>query len=182
MATKKTSLSTPTAEQDPSLLSYESALKLMHDRKFDRAKVAFEDLLPNAPQHIADRIRVHLTACRARLNDSQPVPKSAEEQYDYAVILMNKGRLDDARAHLEKLVKGWPEADFAYYGLAVLSCQSNKSEDALRNLQRAIELNPRNRLQARNDTDFQNMADDPRFTELLYPETLGDTASAEWRS
>jgi hypothetical protein len=31
-------------------------------------------------------------------------------------------------------------------------------------------MNPKNRLQARVDNDFQNMADDPRFTELLYPE------------
>jgi len=31
-------------------------------------------------------------------------------------------------------------------------------------------LNPQNRFQARNDSDFQQMADDPRFTELLYPE------------
>ena len=30
--------------------------------------------------------------------------------------------------------------------------------------------NPRNRIQARSDSDFQDMADDPRFTELLYPE------------
>jgi hypothetical protein len=31
-------------------------------------------------------------------------------------------------------------------------------------------LNARNRIQARSDSDFQDMADDPRFTELLYPE------------
>jgi len=29
-------------------------------------------------------------------------------------------------------------------------------------------------LQARNDSDFKNMTDDPRFTELIYPE--GTTA------
>jgi hypothetical protein len=38
------------------------------------------------------------------------------------------------------------------------------------NLARAIELNPKNRLQARADNDFLSMQDDPRFTELLYPE------------
>jgi hypothetical protein len=26
------------------------------------------------------------------------------------------------------------------------------------------------RFQARNDSDFQNLFEDPRFTELLYPE------------
>ena len=39
-----------------------------------------------------------------------------------------------------------------------------------RHLSRAIELNNQNRIQARSDSDFQDMADDPRFTELLYPE------------
>jgi hypothetical protein len=46
----------------------------------------------------------------------------------------------------------------------------HKPEDALRYLASAIKMNSMNRLQARNDTDFQNLADDPRFTELLYPE------------
>jgi hypothetical protein len=39
-------------------------------------------------------------------------------------------------------------------------------------LARAIALNPQNRIQARLDSDFQEMTDDPRFTELLYPEIL----------
>ena len=40
----------------------------------------------------------------------------------------------------------------------------------------AIRLNPANRYQARNDSDFKNLADDPRFTELLYPDTSTETA------
>ena len=63
-----------------------------------------------------------------------------------------------------------PAADYAYYGLAVLECITNHPQECLANLSRAIDLNPRNRLQARSDNDFQSMLDDPRFTELLYPE------------
>jgi tetratricopeptide (TPR) repeat protein len=169
-------------EQSAALGHYESALRMMHDKKYDRAKAAFEKLLESAPQHIADRVRVHLNACSAKLSDDKKLPKTAEEQYDYAVILMNEGRNDEAGAQLEKVVKASPTSDFAHYGLAILNCMANRAEEALRHLQRAIELNPRNRIQARNDGDFQNMADDPRFTELLYPETLGDTASPQWRS
>ena len=40
----------------------------------------------------------------------------------------------------------------------------------LEHLTEAIRLNAQNRIQARADTDFQDMSDDPRFTELLYPE------------
>ena len=53
---------------------------------------------------------------------------------------------------------------------AVLDSITGRAQDCLANLARAIELNQRNRLQARVDNDFQNMQDDPRFTELLYPE------------
>ena len=170
-------------EQDPSVVHYEAALKLMHERKFDRARDAFRKLLEGeAPHHVSDRARVHLGACEAKLAQSQPAASSAEEQFNFAVVLMNQDRKDEARAMLDKIVKASPDSDFAHYGLALLHCGANRPEDALRHLQRAIELNPRNRIQARNDADFQNMADDPRFTELLYPEAAADTASPQWRS
>jgi hypothetical protein len=51
-----------------------------------------------------------------------------------------------------------------------LDAITGQAQGCLKSLAKAIELNPRNRLQARADNDFQSMADDPRFTELLYPE------------
>jgi hypothetical protein len=32
------------------------------------------------------------------------------------------------------------------------------------------------RYQARNDSDFHNLAEDPRFTELLYPDPAADSS------
>ena len=83
---------------------------------------------------------------------------------------MNGGQFDQARTHMEKILKSNPRADFAFYGLAVVDCLTGQVESSLKNLGESIRLNPQNRFQARNDSDFQNMADDPRFTELLYPE------------
>ena len=37
-------------------------------------------------------------------------------------------------------------------------------------IREAVRLNPTLRFQARNDPDFQNLVEDPRFTELLYPD------------
>ena len=71
---------------------------------------------------------------------------------------------------MNQILNGHPGADYAFYGLAVLESITGRAQDCLSNLARAIELNPKNRLQARVDNDFQNMVDDPRFTELLYPE------------
>src|SRR5207248_2268039 len=119
---------------------------------------------------LADRARMHINICNQQLAKTSTTFKTPEEQYDYAISLMNSGDYDEARNQLTKLVKNHPKADYGFYGLALLDCLTIKVEDALRNLQQAIKLNPANRFQARNDSDFSAMADDPRFTELLYPE------------
>jgi hypothetical protein len=43
----------------------------------------------------------------------------------------------------------------------------------MENLKVAIQLRPENRYHARNDEDFAFLQEDPRFTELLYPEREG---------
>jgi hypothetical protein len=49
----------------------------------------------------------------------------------------------------------------------------------LRHLEEAIRANPGLRFQARNDSDFQNLVEDPRFTELLYPDPGAETPSPD---
>jgi hypothetical protein len=83
---------------------------------------------------------------------------------------LNTGYYEEAREQFNLILTAHRGADYAFYGLAVLESITGHSADCLSNLARAIELNPKNRLQARVDNDFQNMVDDPRFTELLYPE------------
>ncbi len=95
---------------------------------------------------------------------------SHEEHYDYAVSLLNDGHYEDAREQFKLILKANDKADYALYGLAVLSSMTGDSHQCLEHLTEAIRQNPRNRIQARSDSDFQDMADDPRFTELLYPE------------
>jgi len=151
--------------------NYEAGIRAMQERKYDKAKASLEKVFAGPSRELADRARVHLSGVTAHLTKTANSFKSPEEHYDYAVSLMNDGDLEGARTHIDKILKQSPEADYAYYGMSLLDCLAGHSEDALRNLEQAIRLNPRNRLQARNDTDFQNMADDPRFTELLYPES-----------
>ena len=150
--------------------NYEAGLKALQERKFDKAKGLLEKVIAGPSKELADRARVHLNTCNQQLERGTASFKTAGEHYDYAVSLMNVGSYEEARSHMEKILKQNGKADFAYYGLALLDCLTNRSEDCLRNLNEAIKLNASNRFQARNDPDFKNMADDPRFTELLYPE------------
>jgi tetratricopeptide (TPR) repeat protein len=166
----------PTFKQDPAFAqavqNYEVGLKAMQEHKFEKAKALLEKIVANGPRELADRARVHLSTCNQQLGGALASFKTSEEHFDYAVSLMNAGQYDQARVHMEKILKQDSKADFAYYGLAVVDCLTAQVEGSLKNLSEAIRLNPHNRFQARNDSDFQNMADDPRFTELLYPEPV----------
>jgi tetratricopeptide (TPR) repeat protein len=129
-----------------SLQCYEQALKLLQAQKFEKAKLMFEKVIESGISELSDRAKVNINICNQQLDQIQNTFATPEEHYDFAVSLMNLGDFVTAREHLENL----------------------------KHLAEAIRLNPGNRFQARNDSDFRNMADDPRFTELLYPEgTVG---------
>ncbi len=171
-----------TFKQDPhfaqAVQNYETALKAMQEQKFEKAKGFLEKIIASGQKELADRARMHLSMCNQQLASISTSFKTAEEHFDYAVSLMNGGQYDQARGHMEKILKQNAKADFAFYGLAVLDCLTGQVESSLKHLTDAIRLNPQNRFQAQNDSDFQNMADDPRFTEMLYPEP-GDLSSSK---
>lgn len=158
------------ATRKQTLALYESALKLMQSGRYDKAHQAFTELLETAPQDLADRIRVYMTACVSQIEKSSTKFESDEERYDYAISLLNQGQYDDARQHFEQILAENNSADYAFYGLALLASMTGDTQGCIEKLREAIRLNGHNRLQARADSDFESVAEDPRFTELLYPE------------
>jgi tetratricopeptide (TPR) repeat protein len=157
--------------------SYEAGVKALQEHKFEKAKGYLQKVLAGPNKSLSDRASLHLQTCELRLEKPSLQFKTPEEHYDYAVSLMNTGDYVTAHEHLEKLLKQQPKADYVLYGLAALSCLTGHVEDALKTLSEAIQSNPALRFQARNDSDFQNLAEDPRFTELLYPDPGGDGAA-----
>ena len=154
----------------PAFNHYQAALQYLQQGKYEKALEAFNKLLPTAPPALVERCRMYIATCRRQIEKPALKFLTPEEHYDYAVSQLNVGYYDDAREQFQAILAGHPTADYAYYGLALLSAITGQSQDCLDNLQRAIEMNSKNRLQARVDNDFQSMVDDPRFTELLYPE------------
>lgn len=152
------------------LKQYEKAVTAMQSGDFSAAHPAFEALLKTAPPEFTDRIRMYLAACIAQSAKGDITFASPEEKYDYAISLLNDGQFEDAREHLHDILAGNEDADYAFYGLALLASMTGDAQTCLERLSEAIRLRSLNRIQARSDSDFQDMADDPRFTELLYPE------------
>ena len=154
----------------PAFQNYNTAVQQLQQGKFEKALAAFEKLFPDAPMELKERCKMYIATCRRQMEKSQLQFETPEEHYDYAVSKLNTGYYEDAREQFRNILAEHPGADYVFYGLAVLEAITGRTQECLDNLAHAIELNPRNRLQARVDNDFQNMADDPRFTELLYPE------------
>lgn len=153
-----------------SMSRFETALELFSRNQFSKARAIFERLRENPARELAERARVYWNICEQRLARSAPQPKTAEELYNYAVSLANQGNPEEAEQHLKRALKLSPRSDYIYYALATTYAQREDIEGALESLLKAIELNERNRYQAQNDADFANLLEDPRFTELLYPE------------
>ena len=173
-----------TVAEDPhytqALQSYESGLRAMQEHKYDKAKPHFQKVVGGPSKELADRANVHLNICNQHLERTAATQfKTPEEHFDYAVSLMNVGDYVTAREHLEKLLKQNAKADFVVYGLAALDCLTGHVEDSLKHLNDALRLNAQLRFQARNDSDFQNLAEDPRFTELLYPDPGAEVGSPD---
>lgn len=171
------------AAEDPrhtqAVQNYETGLRALQEHKFEKAKAALQKALAGPDRSLVDRAQVHILTCERHLDQPALHFKTSEEHFDYAIWLMNMGDYVSAREHFDKLLKQEPKSDYVLYGLAGLHCLTGHVEESLKTLNEAIQANPALRFQARNDGDFQNLAEDPRFTELLYPDPGADEAESQ---
>jgi tetratricopeptide (TPR) repeat protein len=162
----------PAVEQQ--MKTFEEGVQNFQQQKYAKAKPLFEKVLSGPGKDLADRARVHLRIVEQRMQRSESVvPRTPEEHYQQGVAMMNMGRWDEAREHLLRARKLAPKADYVIYAMAALDCLTGEAESAMENLKLAIQLRPENRYHARNDEDFAFLQEDPRFTELLYPDRDG---------
>jgi tetratricopeptide (TPR) repeat protein len=153
--------------------SFEAAMKLFHARKLQDARVQFEIASSGPERDVAQRARLHIAMCDRRLQQTTVSLKNAEDYYNYGVALINSRNIGEARLHLEKALQMSPGKDHIHYALALAQALGGDVVNAHDNLRRAIELEPRNRIMARQDADFAPLANQPPFDGLIYPEKKG---------
>jgi tetratricopeptide (TPR) repeat protein len=152
------------------MAAFEAAMKLFHARKLKEARDLFQQATNGPERDVAQRANLHIAMCDRRLQRTTVSLGSAEDYYNYGIALINSRNLAEARTHLEKGVEISPGADHIHYALAVAQALSGDLSGAFGSLQRAIELEPRNRLTARQDADLAPLANQPPFSGLLFPE------------
>ena len=151
------------------LKAFEQAVRLFHARKFAEARELFAKATgPN--REMTHNAELHIRMCDSRLQKPVVDLRTAEDHYNYGVAMINARNLADAQQHLEAALKLEPQADHILYALALSKGLVGDIQGAYENLKRAIELQPRNRIAARQDADFAGISNQPEIHQLLFPD------------
>ena len=150
------------------LRRYEEAYRLFRSQSFPQAKAAFELAIDGPQRELTHNARLHVSMCERRMQSSQVDFATAEEHYNYAIARLNTRDLPVARRHFEAALAMAPGGDHIFYGLALCCGLGGDYQGCYENLKRAIDLQPRNRLIARQDPDFNTIVAHPVFHQLLY--------------
>ena len=155
------------------LATFEAAMRHFHKRQFQEGRSLFQQATVGPQRDIAQRATLHAAMCERRLQEAGESPLTAEEHYTYGIALVNTRNLPAAQEHLEKALSLAPDSDHIHYAMALAKGLSGDVQGAYQHLARAIDLEPRNRLAARQDADFASFAGQPPLDSLLYPEKRG---------
>ena len=120
------------------------------------------------------RAQVYANICRQRTESARLSLKTPEDQYNYAVRLINDRELDEAEKLLTKALKGSKKAGHVHYALALIAALRDDVDGAYEKLAVAIQADPQHRIQAKVDSDFSAVRSDPRIADLL---TADDNAA-----
>jgi tetratricopeptide (TPR) repeat protein len=149
---------------------FEEGIRLFHAQQFLEARARFEAAARGPLAEMAHAARQRALMCEQRLVQQEPVLRTAEDRYNYAVLLLNQRRWQEAEAHLRKALEENPRGDHLYYALALCRCWLGDMVGAFQCMQRAIELQPNNRIAARNDPDLAPFVNQSPLAELLRAE------------
>jgi tetratricopeptide (TPR) repeat protein len=169
--TSKTTATKPTAETVPAngrehTDLFAKAMKLFHAGNLAEAQRLFE-LCSQGPEiTVKESAQMYGRICSQRLEKSQPVLTTAEDNYTYAVSLMNLQKYTDALPYLQKALHLGDGAHIRY-ALALTSGLLGDMPGAVAHLQQAISLDPATRGLARSDSDFHPLLQDAVIRELV---------------
>ena len=147
--------------------AYEKAVGFFNRRKFSRALSWFEKVAQGPEPALRHRAQVHARICAQRVNATKVKLKTVDDYYNYAIKLINDRELEEAQRCLDKALRRSANADYIHYAASVVRALSGDAAAAFKSLERAIELNGRNRLLARTDADLLSLRDHPSWAELI---------------
>jgi tetratricopeptide (TPR) repeat protein len=171
---KTTAAVEPPSALEVQLKIYEQAVQLFAQRKLTEARDRFLEVAKGPAPQIADKARSYAQVCERRTKGSQVKLSTAEDHFNYGVERLNARDVELAKHHLGRALSMQPDADHVLYTLALCCGFAGDGNGACENLKRAIDLEPRNRILARQDPEFSALAAQfPGLRALLTAEPSG---------
>ena len=160
------------ARSERALKIYEAGVTGVQKRKFSIAAKALKEVLDEYPEEreLKERAKLYLAVCERELKPLVSEPTSLDERIYAATVSLNSGAVKTAIEHLNAVASEKPSDANVHYMLAVAHALSSDTDMSVTHLERAITLNPDNRLLARQEPDFENIHGDDRFRNLTVPE------------
>lgn len=148
---------------------FERATALFRKGKFTDAQALFEQAAQGPNRSMAHSAAVHAQVCIRKVAEPDPVLETAESHYDYGVALLNSRELEKAEKHLRKALSGSGQHDHVHYALALCRALQGDLAGAGDELERALEIDPRTRMVALHDPEFQPWLNRSPIREILKP-------------
>jgi tetratricopeptide (TPR) repeat protein len=154
----KTAVQEPVSPVAMQLKRWNEAVRLFTQRNFDEACALFREVAAGPDSQVADKARSYLQICERKISRPDLQLRTSEDHFNYGVERMNARDLERARFHLERALGLEPDGDHILYTLSLCSGLAGDGSGACENLKRAIALEPRNRIMARQDAEFAALA------------------------
>ena len=148
---------------------YERGLKALQRKHYPRAAAAFRQVLEQFAEEreLHERARLYLNVCERETKPQARVPKSVDERILAATLALNRRDVDEALSLLRRTASSHRKHDHIQYMLALAHALRNDVETATEHLARAIALNPNNRLQAKQEPDFDSIRGTQLFRDAI---------------
>ena len=151
---------------------YEKGLTALQRHQYDSAAKAFVQLIDDYPEEreLHERVRLYLAVCARATKPAAKPPKGLEDRILAATVALNRREVDTALALLGSAGSAESSQDHVQYLLALAHAQIGDAEAAARHLGKAIAINPRNRVTAMHEADFDQIRQSRRFRDAMETE------------
>ena len=148
------------SDADPAIDALTAGLQALQTKDWAKAVERFEEAVRESDRpEVRDRARQYLTASRqkAGMGAGEAPAKGAEaDPYLQAVYEKNRGNLQEALEISRKGGRDQKDERFAYLTASVHAIEG-RWDEATQALNKAIELNPKNRVHAFHDPDLAEL-------------------------
>ena len=153
-------------QENPTVRIYERGLKALHAGKWQQANKYFEQVIQDSDEaDLVGQARRFARVCESHLRRGPD--RQAEDPFLRAVYERNRGKLEEALSICSRGGRQGKDERFAYLAASIHVLKGDL-EAATRLLRLAIEINPKNRVHAFHDPDFEALRNDPELKAIFF--------------